>query len=292
MQLGATGIWTFQLELVPAARAQELAHELEDLGFGTVWIPEAVGREAFTHAAVLLAGTEQITVATGVAQIWARDAMAANAGHQLLNEAYGGRFVLGLGVSHQPFIDGIRGHRYDHPVAAMREYLDRMDGALYLSVRPPEPPARMLAALGPNMLRLARDRTAGALTYLVTPEHTACAREVLGDNATLAVEQAVVLESDPDVARQIGRAHLSTYIGLPNYRANWLRLGFDESDLDDGGSDRLVDALVAWGDEDAVVQRVDAHRDAGADHVCVQAIVANPTEVPEAQWRRLAAALL
>lgn len=290
MDLGPYGIWTFNLDLVPAGQAAEHVSELEELGFGAVWVPEAVGREAFTNAALLLRGGEHIVVATGVASIWARDAMAAGAAHRTISEAYPGRFLLGLGVSHRPMVEDIRGHDYRRPYSAMREYLDRMDATLFMASEPTVPPERVLAALGPRMLQLAAERAAGAHTYFVPPEHTASARETLGDGPLLAVEQAVVLESDPGRAREIARTHTSIYTGLPNYTDNLRRFGFGDDDFVPGGSDRLVDAIVAWGDLDTVLARVRSQQEAGADHVCLQ-VVASSVAPPVDAWRVLAETL-
>lgn len=289
MELGPLGLWTHTLDVLPAPAARETAAEIEELGFGALWIPEAIGREAVASSSLLLDATERIVVATGVAQIWGRDAYAMAGAHRTLSEAHPGRFLLGLGVSHAPMVEGLRHHDYRRPYTAMREYLAAMDGAFLVSPEPPEPPARVLAALGPKMLQLAASEAQGAHTYFVPPEHTAVAREALGPSPILAVEQAVVLETDPDRAREIARAHMATYLGLPNYTNNLRRLGWGDDDLDQGGSDRLVDALVAWGDLDAVSERVDAHRAAGASHVCLQVLMPSMTDVPRAEWRRLAA---
>ncbi len=293
MDIGPVGIWTFQLDLVPSRQAQEHVAELDQLGYGAVWIPEAVGREALTSAGLLLAGSERIAVATGIASIWARDAMTMNAGHKTLSEAFPGRFLLGMGVSHQPMVDGLRGHHYDKPLSVMRAYLDAMDQALFLAAEPTDAPEKVLAALGPKMLGLAAERTAGAHTYFVPPEHTAFARATMGDGPLLAVEQAVVLETDPGKAREIARQHTSIYTGLPNYSNNLARFGLTADDVaEPGGSDRLVDTVVAWGDLETVLARVQAHRDAGADHVCVQVIGEDGNAVPIEAWRELAPALI
>jgi probable F420-dependent oxidoreductase len=292
MDIGRVGIWTFQLELQPAAVAQQAAVELEELGYGAVWIPEAVGREAFTHAGLLLAATRRIVVATGIANIWARDAMCMAAAQKTLTEAYPGRFLLGIGVSHAPLVEGVRGHRYEKPLSAMRAYLDAMDGALYMASAPVTEPVRVIGALAPKMLRLAAERAAGAHPYFVPPEHTAHARSILGQGPMLLPEQAVVIETNASRAREIARAHMSTYLALPNYVNNLKRLGFSDEDISGGGSNRLVDAIVAWGDLEAVCKRVGAHHDAGADHVCVQVLTADPAAMPHSQWRELAAALL
>ena len=292
MDLGRVGIWTFALDLQPMARARELAAELQDLGYGAIWVPDAVGRDPLVHAALLLDATTRITVGTGIAQIYGRDAMTMNAGWKTVSEAFPGRFVLGLGVSHQPIVEGLRGQIYLPPLTAMREYLDRMDAALYVAAEPTEPPRRVLAALGPKMLALAAERTDGAHPYNVPPEHTARAREILGPGKLLAPEQAVVLETDPVAARRIGRQHVSIYRDLPNYMNNLRRFGITDDDLADGGSDRLVDMIVAWGDVDAIRTRVQAHFDAGADHVAVQVVTQERGEVPLDEWRELAPALL
>lgn len=292
MQLGRVGIWTFQLDLQPAARAQEAAREIEALGYGAIWVPEALGREAFTNAQLLLSGTSRIVVATGIANVWARDAMAMAAAQKTIDEAYPGRFLLGIGVSHAPLVEGLRGHAYKRPLSFMRAYLDAMDRAPYLAAPPTTPGSIVIGALHPKMVALAAERTKGVHPYFATPEHTARVRKIAGPKALVAPEQAVVLERDASAARAVGRAHMSIYLGLPNYRNNLLSLGFTEDDLANGGNDRLVDAIVVWGDVNAIVARVKAHHDAGADHVCVQVLDANPAALPMPQWRELAPALL
>jgi probable F420-dependent oxidoreductase len=291
MDIGRVGIWTFQLEHHPSSRARDAAAELESLGWGAIWIPEALGREAFTHAALLLAATRRIPIATGIANMWARDPMAMAGAQKTLAEAYPDRFLLGIGVSHAPMV-GMRGHAYAGPLTAMRVYLDAMDSAPFMAPAPPVPPPRVLGALAPKMLRLSAERCWGAHPYLVPPEHTAKAREILGPNPLLAPEQAVVLETDPTLARTVGRAHMAIYLGLENYRNNFFRLGFTEADVEPPGSDRLVDAIVAWGNLEAIRKRVKAHHDAGANHVCLQVLDADPQALPMRQWRELAAALL
>jgi probable F420-dependent oxidoreductase len=231
-------------------------------------------------------------LATGIANLWARDAMSMAAGQKTIAEAFPGRFLLGIGVSHAPAVEGMRGHRYDKPLATMAAYLDAMDKAVFFAAAPPEPPPRVLAALGPKMLALAATRANGAHPYFVPPEHTAFARQHLGDGPILAPEQAVVLDTDPERARQTARGHMATYLGLPNYTNNLLRMGFTDEDIADGGSDKLVDAIVAWGDVDVIAARVQAHRDAGADHVCVQVIVPDLRAAPVEHWRELAPALI
>jgi len=291
MQLGAFGVWTFQLDVLSAARMQEAVAELEGLGYGAVWYGEAIGREALTKAGLLLAGTKRIVIATGIANIYGRDPVTMAAGQKTLAEAYPNRFLLGLGVSHVPLVEKVRGHRYDKPVPAMRAYLDAMDQAPYQAVPPASKPPRVLAALGPLMLKLSAERADGAHPYNSTPKHTAQARELLGPGPLLCPEQAVVLEKDPAKARAIARKFLEIYLGLPNYTNNFLRLGFQEGDFSNGGSDKLIDAVIAWGDLKTVVNRVREHHAAGADHVCVQMLTDDPKTFPIREYRELASAV-
>ena len=287
MSLGRIGVWLGAIGALPAAEERSAVRELEAVGYGTIWFGETpFSKEALSHAALILDATERVTVATGIASIWLRSPSSAASGAATLVEAYPGRFVLGLGVSHAPIVASI-GHDYTKPLTRMREYLDAMDASRYTGPLPADPAPRVLAALAPKMLELARDRAQGAHPYLVTPEHTVRARAILGVGPLLAPEQAFVLESDPVRARTVAREHLKVYLTLPNYAENWRRSGFDEADLADGGSDRLVDALVAWGDESAVRERVEEHFAAGADHVALQAL----GEDPVGQLTRLAPAL-
>jgi probable F420-dependent oxidoreductase len=289
--LAPLGVWTGALDVVPAAQARDLAAELEGLGYGAVWLPEVAGRDVMVHLAMLLSATERLVGATGIASIWARDAVTMTAAAKGLTEAFPERVLIGLGVSHHNLVEDLRGHEYRQPLAAMESYLDAMDKSPYTAFRPSTPVHRVLAALRPKMLALAAARTEGAHTYLVPPEHTVNARQQLGDGPLLCAEQAVLLETDPGRAREIGRAHTKVYVRLPNYQANLRNLGFTDEDFADGGTDRLVDTIVAWGDEKAILDRVRAHLDAGADHVCVQALTPSPRDVPADQWRALAPAL-
>jgi probable F420-dependent oxidoreductase len=291
-ELGRIGIWTGVLDAVPSAEAKRLAGLIEELGFPTLWIPETIGRDPFVTAALLLSATSKLNIATGIANIYARDAVTMANTQKTLEEAFPGRFLLGLGVSHEHLVNRVRKHDYDKPYSAMVRYLDDMDGALFLAVGPAERPATVLAALGPKMLRLSAEKASGAHPYFVPVEHTALAREIVGPDALLAPEQMVVLDTDRARARQTARAGMAIYLRAPNYVNNLKRLGFTDDDVADGGSDKLVDAIVACGDVEAVRQRVQAHFDAGASHVCVQVLGDNPTAVPEAAWRDLAAALL
>ncbi|TDD51204.1 TIGR03620 family F420-dependent LLM class oxidoreductase [Nonomuraea terrae] len=279
-RMGRVGVWNGTLGGESAAFERDAAAEIESLGYGTLWIGEVPsGKEAFTHAAVLLSGTRSLMVATGIASIWSRDAVAAANAANTLAEAYDGRFVLGLGVSHAPLVN-TRGHDYGKPVSAMRAYLDGMDQAEYMGPLP-EPVPRLLAALRPNMLELAARRAQGAHPYFVTPEHTARAREALGPEPVLAPEQTVLLETDPERARDVARRFTSRYLALPNYVNNLRALGWDDADLIDGGSDALVDAIVVWGEPEKVIERVRAHLDAGADHVCIQPLADTSQQVLE-----------
>jgi len=253
-------------------------------------VPEAVGREPFASAALLLSASPRMVVATGIASLHARTAMAMQAGWKTLTEAFPDRFLLGIGVSHEPAVVGLHRGTYDRPYSTMVEYLDAMDRGVYFGASPTSSPRRVLAALGPKMLRLAADRSLGAHPYFVPVEHTAVAREALGPDALLAPEQAVVFETDPIAARETARRHMATYLGLANYRNNLLRLGWTDDDID-GRSDALVDAIVAWGTLDDIVARLQAHLAAGADHVCVQVLPKDARGLPMAEWRQLASAI-
>jgi probable F420-dependent oxidoreductase len=274
MQLGRIGVWLGAFAVAPAAEAGPAAREIEELGYDTLWYPEGLGtRESFTNGAVLLAATEGIRVASGIANIWGRDAVAAANAARVLADAFDDRFLLGLGVSHPRQVDP-RGHRYAKPVTRMFSYLDAMDDDPFVSpdapgmTRPPVP--RVLAALRPPMLQLAAKKALGAHTYLVPVEHTRRAREILGPEAILIPEQKVVLASDPAEARARARAAIAWYLDTPNYVDNLRWLGFSDADFDDGGSDALVSALVVAGDEEAIRARVQEHFDAGATQVAIQ----------------------
>jgi probable F420-dependent oxidoreductase len=274
MQLGRIGVWLGAFAVAPAAEAGPAAREIEELGYDTLWYPEGLGtRESFTNGAVLLAATEGIRVASGIANIWGRDAVAAANAARVLADAFDDRFLLGLGVSHLRQVDP-RGHRYAKPVTRMSSYLDAMDDDPFVSpdapgmTRPPVP--RVLAALRPPMLQLAANKALGAHTYLVPVEHTRRAREILGSEAILIPEQKVVLASDPADARARARAAIAWYLDTPNYVDNLRWLGFSDADFDDGGSDALVSALVVAGDEEAIRARVQEHFDAGATQVAIQ----------------------
>ncbi len=267
MELGRVGIW-YPTDRLDAAGLRALLRTVEGHGYGTLWYPESRGFESIALAGFLLANSERLTIGSSIANIYARDAFTARRALATLNALRGGRFALGLGVSHIPLVEGLRGHRYEKPVPAMRAYLEGIrkggDAAL-------EGPV-LLAALGPKMLALAAARADGAVPYNVTPEHTRQAATVLGPGKVLAVEQKVCVETDRARARALGRRELARYMALPNYVNNWLRLGFTEAELADGGSDRFIDAMVLSGDAEAVKRGLRAHFEAGATHVCLQPV--------------------
>ncbi len=268
-RIGSRGVWFFT-ETMDVDTAATLAQRIEAMGYGALWIPETMGRDPFAHAAVLLERTERLVVATGIANVYHRHPGAMRQAQNTLAEQSGNRFLLGLGVSHAPIVSGVRNLDYSKPLTHMRDYLAGMAESAYFAPAPSETPKTVLAALGPKMLDLAGTAADGAHPYWTTPEHTAIAKQALGQDKMLCVEQKVVLTTDVTVARAAARQSLSMYITLPNYFKNWFRLGFDESDLADGGSDRLVDTLVAWGTAADIEARLTEHRDAGATHICIQ----------------------
>ncbi len=285
MKLSGVGLWSSQLRYGNPTEAAEAAAELDELGFPALWIPD-VGGPVLDSVDNLLSATKRTVIATGILNLWMHDPVEVADRYATLTETHGERFLLGIGVSHAPLIDSKEPGLYRKPLAATKAFLDGLDSAAQ-----PVPVAnRVLAALGPKMLQLSATRAGGAHPYLVTPEHTHTAREVLGDGPMLLPEQTVMLTDDRDQARAVGADWLRSYLALPNYANNLLRSGFTEDDVA-SVSDRLFDAIIAWGDEDAILARVAEHRAAGADHVCVQVITADPTEFPREQWRRLAAAL-
>jgi probable F420-dependent oxidoreductase len=271
MPLGRIGVWTWAFVTRPAAEVRFAARAIEDMGYAALWYPESTGREAFATASLLLEATERVVVAPGIANLWARDPTAMANGARSLGEAFPGRFLLGVGVSHAPSV-ARRGGAYQRPLKVMGTYLDGMEQAAYSGPEPDPAVPVVLAALGPQMLRIAGERTAGAHPYFVPVAHTEFARHALGPGPFLAPEQAVVLEADPDTARAIARRHTARYLALDNYSNNLRRLGWDEAHLRDGGSDDLVDAVVAWGDVDVIEERIAAHLVSGADHVSIQVL--------------------
>jgi probable F420-dependent oxidoreductase len=265
---GTTGVWYFT-DAMSAGEAAGFAQRVESLGYSALWMPDTIGRDPFAHIAWLGSQTSTLVFATGIASIFHRHPGPMAQVTNTLAEQTGGRFVLGLGVSHAPMVEGLRKLDYSKPLTTMREYLAAMDASPYRGPKPPAPAPRLLAALGPKMLELSRDAADGAHPYWTTPEHTAQAREILGAGKLLCVEQKVVVTTDADAARTAGRTAIGVYADLPNYRNNWLRLGFTDDEID-RRADRFVDSVVAWGDPDTVRTRIQAHLDAGADHVCIQ----------------------
>ena len=284
MEFGKLGLWvsTNGLDRVQLA---ELARRTERLNYDVLWYPESLAYESLSLGGYLLGQTERLCIGSGIANIYARDAVTSMAGHNTLNSLHGDRFILGLGVSHIPLVEHGRGHVYTKPVATMRAYLEAM-AAAKIGVEAPDRNI-VLAALGPNMLALAREMTEGALPYCVTPEHTAMASGVLGPDRWLCVEQKICMTDDAGRARAVAAAQMARYLALPNYRNNWLRLGFTEDDLAGQGSERFLDAMVASGSEDAIRTRIEAHYEAGATHVCLQPF--DPSGAPTPDWNAIEA---
>lgn len=291
IDIGTFGIWTGLLDLHPTPRVREVVAELDEMGWGALWRPESTGRDPLVTAALWLDACDRMAVATGIVQTYARHPLTTMAANRTLDEAFPGRFLLGLGVSHAPMVEGVRNLDYSHPLSDMAAHLDAMDAAPFTGLGPDRRPPRILAALGPRMLELSATRADGAHPYFTTPEHTATARGIIGPEKFLAPEHMVLLETDPGRARRVARTNMARYLQLPNYTRNLQRLGFSQTDIDDV-SDRLVDAIVLWGEVDDIVPRVREHLEAGADHVCVQALVEDPTQLPMDDYRRLADALL
>lgn len=289
-RLGRVGAWTFAFDSLQAPDVRQAIGEIERLGYPALWVPEGgASREIFAHLSLLLAATRDVTVCSGIANVTARHAEAMAGGGRTLADAYGARVVLGIGIGHQTTA-GRRRQEWEDPVGRMAEYLDAMDAAR-MGPDPEVPARRLIAALGPRMLRLAASKALGAHTYFVPVEHTAHARELLGPDPVLAVEQTAVVSSDAGVAREVARDWAADYLALPNYANNWRRLGYGD-ELDDGGSDRLIDAAFALGDVSTVADRVRRHLDAGADHVCIQVISGTDDDVCLPALRDLADALL
>ncbi len=289
--IGRVGASQTDFVTEPAEVVRSASRELEELGYGALWYPETlIARECFAAGSLLLAATERVPVATGIANIWARDAMTMACGARSLEEAFPGRFLLGLGVSHTEQV-GPHGFDYTKPVATMRAYLDRMESLTYAGPEPLRPVHLMLAGLRPKMLELARERTTGAHPFFVPVEHTRRAREILGDEKLLATKQTVILDTNADAARRLARSFTPFYLEKENYSKALVWLGYSDTDVANGGSDRLIDDVIAWGDIDAITTRVQAHLEAGADHVCVHVLTDSPG-FPIDEFRVLAPSLL
>ncbi len=287
MNLGRVGVWSRELRTGEQNASATAAVELDRLGYGAIWLPGRGASDFWALAGALLDATESIVVASGILSVWTNPAGDVAAARHALAARHPERFLLGLGVSHAATVEAETGLTYEHPVAVMATYLDGLDA----TDQPVSRDDLVLAALGPRMLGLARDRSSGAHPYFVPVEHTLLAREILGPGVFLAPEQAVVLESDPTTARAIARRHMTRYLAAPNYANNLRRLGWDDEDLADGGTDRLVDAIVAWGDPSAIRRRIVEHIEAGADHVCLQVLPADADTIPLREWRLLAEAV-
>jgi len=281
MDIGKIGIWFF-LDAMSAPQTAEFVRTAEKLGYGAMWIPEAVGRDPFAHIGYLAARTEKIVFATGIANIYARDPISMSAASKTVAEASGGRFLLGIGVSHRPLVSNLRGHSYDKPYSYMREYLPKMKSALYRAPLPPQEVQVVLAALHPKMLQLAASEASGTHTYFVPPEHTSKARAAIGTTPWICAAQAVILETDAAKARTMARTYMKTYVPrLPNYTNNLKALGWKDEDFQNGCSDALVDAIVAWGNEQKIRDRIEAHLKAGATHVCILPIRTDNESLPD-----------
>jgi probable F420-dependent oxidoreductase len=281
MDIGKVGMWFF-LDAMAAPDTVAFARKVEKVGYKALWIPEAIGREPFAHSAHLLANTDRLVLATGIANIWARDAITMGAASKTVAEASGGRFVLGIGVSHKPLVSNLRGHNYDKPYSFMKEYLPKMKGALYAAPAPTDPVPVVLAALHPKMIALCAEQADGTHTYFVPPEHTAKVRAQIGPKPWICAAQAVILESDATKARTAARAYMKTYVPrLPNYTLNLKNLGWKDSEFENGCSDALVDAIVAWGSEDKIRDRINAHLKAGATHVCILPLRSDSAPLPD-----------
>ena len=286
MELGQLGVWYF-FDGLSSPAAAEAAKRIESLGYGTLWLPETVGKSPVATASWVLSQTETLNVATGIINIYHREPGVTLALQNSLCEQSGGRFLLGMGVSHKPLVEGVRGLNYGPPVATMRAYLKKMAEAPYTAVMPEAAPKTVIAALGPKMLELAASETAGAHPYFSSPDHTAMAREIMGPDAWLCPEQKVILESDPTKARELARPVAGIYQNLPNYRNNWLRMGLTEDDINQL-SDKFIDTTFAWGSAETIKARIQAHLDAGANHVCIQPV--NPNgQFGDLHWEALEA---
>jgi probable F420-dependent oxidoreductase len=287
MELSGVGLWTSALRGLEPDQRPEVVREVEALGYSAVWFPGGRPESAFTHAHDLLAASERLVAATGIISVWSAGPEMVVEANRILRADHPGRFLLGLGISHPEGVNRQAPGTYQRPMQVMTDYLDALD-----RLDPDgEPGQRALAALGPKMLALSASRTAGAHPYFAPVEHTAYARGVLGPSALLVPEQKVLLETDPERARTIARQHMGVYLGLSNYTNNLRRFGFGDDDIADGGSDRLVDAIVAWGDVDTIAARVKAQHDAGANQVCLQVLREDARALPLAEWRTLAKAL-
>jgi len=281
LNIGKLGVWYF-FDKLTATESAEAAIRIENLGYSTLWIPETIGKSPMVQSSWLLSNTKTLNLATGIANIYHREPGVTLAAQKSLAEQSNNRFLLGLGVSHTRIVEGIRGLKYGPPLSTMRRYLEAMEEAPYTGAKPSEEPSLVIAALGPKMLALAAEKTNGAHPYFTSPDHTAVARNIMGKDSWLCVEQKVILESDPVKARELAKPVAKTYKDLPNYRNNWIRMGFTEDDIDNM-SDKFIDATFAWGSEQTIQNRIKEHFDAGADHVSIQPVNTNG-KLSELDW--------
>ena len=281
MNIGKLGVWYF-LDKLSATESAEAAIRIENLGYSTLWIPETIGKSPIVQSSWLLSNTKTLNLATGIANIYHREPGVTLAAQKSLAEQSNNRFLLGLGVSHTRIVEGVRGLKYGPPLSTMRRYLEAMEEAPYTGAKPSEEPPLVIAALGPKMLALAAEKTNGAHPYFTSPDHTAVARNIMGKDSWLCVEQKVILESDPVKARALAKPVAKTYKDLPNYRNNWIRMGLTEDDIDNM-SDKFIDATFAWGSEQTIQNRIKEHFDAGADHVSIQPVNTNG-KLSELDW--------
>ena len=281
MNIGKLGVWYF-FDKLTATESAEAAVRIENLGYSTLWIPETIGKSPMVQSSWLLSNTKTLNLATGIANIYHREPGVTLAAQKSLAEQSNNRFLLGLGVSHTRIVEGIRGLKYGPPLSTMRRYLEAMEEAPYTGAKPSEEPSLVIAALGPKMLALAAEKTNGAHPYFTSPDHTAVARNIMGKDSWLCVEQKVILESDPVKARELAKPVAKTYKDLPNYRNNWIRMGLTEDDIDNM-SDKFIDATFAWGSEQTIQNRIKEHFDAGADHVSIQPVNTNG-KLSELDW--------
>ena len=284
MNLGKLGVWFF-LDNLSSQDSAETAKKIEELGYSALWLPETVGKNPLVLSSWLLSQTSNLVIATGIANIYNREPGVTLAAQHSLAEQSNGRFLLGLGVSHKPLVEGVRGLKYGPPVKTMNDYLEKMKSSPYTAITHTEKPPTVIAALGPKMLELAASKCDGAHPYFSSPDHTAMARSIMGPDSWLCVEQKVILEEDPSKARELARAGATMYQSLPNYRNNWLRMGLTEEDINQS-SDKFIDTTFAWGKPDQIQSRINEHFDAGASHVCIQPI--HPNGKPgELHWECL-----
>ena len=284
MNLGKLGVWFF-LDSLSSQDSAETAKKIEELGYSALWLPETVGKNPLVLSSWLLSQTSNLVIATGIANIYNREPGVTLAAQHSLAEQSNGRFLLGLGVSHKPLVEGVRGLKYGPPVKTMNDYLEKMKASPYTAITHAEKPPTVIAALGPKMLELAASKCDGAHPYFSSPDHTAMARSIMGPDSWLCVEQKVILEEDPSKARELARAGATMYQSLPNYRNNWLRMGLTEEDINQS-SDKFIDTTFAWGKPDQIQSRINEHFDAGASHVCIQPV--HPNGKPgELHWECL-----